>query len=282
MLERKPEAAPEQTPKVWETGHLDESRIPGTRRLYLAGALFVAVVAAAVTAISLLDSGRGETSQEGVGQTTSADEPIVPDFSVEASATEPSGKSGFSSPQPDDRASSESSRSPEAQQRSSEPVPEPSKPTASGKPPAKEPSAPRKSVQAVNYPDRFWHVSGSGVRLDPVSSDSSAGTRQDATFQLVPGLADSDCYSFSTGEGGYLRHESFRLRADSDDGSELFEKDATFCPRQASYSGAVMLESVNYPGRFLRHREFQLRLDPYEYSGLYRTDTAFRLVKGLG
>ncbi|CAM5651512.1 hypothetical protein SPURM210S_03389 [Streptomyces purpurascens] len=46
-------------------------------------------------------------------------------------------------------------------------------------------------------------------------------------------------------------------------------------------SGAVMLESVNYPGRFLRHRDFQLRLDPYQHYGQFRADASFRLVAGL-
>ena len=68
----------------------------------------------------------------------------------------------------------------------------------------------------------------------------------------------------------------------SDDGSSLFEQDATFCARASSYSGAVMLESVNYPGRYLRHQNFQLKLDPYQNSDLYRADSAFRFVAPLG
>ncbi|NGO07431.1 alpha-L-arabinofuranosidase [Streptomyces sp. HC44] len=285
MPESKPGPAPEQPPKVWETGEgLDGGRVPGTRRLYLAGALALAVLAATVTAISILDRS-GDDSSQGP-QNTSAAEPIVPEVNPTVPTTEPSGKSGLSSPEPEptDAASdaSKGSGSPEAQQHGSEPRPEPSKPASSSKPPAKAPSTSRKSVQAVNYPDRYWHFSDGAGRLDRVSSRSSAETRRESTFTLVSGLADSDCVSFSTGDGGYLRHINFRLRADRDDGSALFEKDATFCPRPSSYSGAVMLEAVNYPGRFLRHRDFQLRLDPYEYSGLYQADSAFRLVDGLG
>ncbi|WP_449488396.1 AbfB domain-containing protein, partial [Streptomyces purpurascens] len=105
--------------------------------------------------------------------------------------------------------------------------------------------------------------------------------RDDATFRRVSGLADSSCYSFTTADGRYLRHRSFVLVEDGDDGSALFRKDATFCPRPVYPSGAVMLESVNYPGRFLRHRDFQLRLDPYQHYGQFRADASFRLVAGL-
>ncbi|MFE0509036.1 AbfB domain-containing protein, partial [Streptomyces sp. NPDC058964] len=141
-----------------------------------------------------------------------------------------------------------------------------------------EKSSAWRSLRSVNYPDRYWHLSGGFVKLDPIGS---APARRDATFRLVDGLADASCYSFVTADGGYLRHRDFVLRAERDDGSALFGQDATFCPRASSYSGAVMLESVNYPGRFLRHQNFQLRLDQYQYSDLYRADSAFRLVDGL-
>ncbi|MFF7974741.1 AbfB domain-containing protein [Streptomyces sp. NPDC007905] len=59
------------------------------------------------------------------------------------------------------------------------------------------------------------------------------------------------------------------------------EQDAVFCPRTSSFSGAVMLESVNYPGRFLRHQDFRLGLDPYQNTDLYRADSAFLLVDGV-
>ena len=120
------------------------------------------------------------------------------------------------------------------------------------------------------------------MRLDQVTSGSSAQTRQEASFKVVPGIADSGCVSFLLGDGRYLRHYDFRLRAGRHNGSELFKQDATFCPRPSSVSDAVMLESVNYPGRYLRHRNFQLRLESFDGSPFFRADAAFRLVKGLG
>ncbi|MFJ5224414.1 AbfB domain-containing protein [Streptomyces sp. NPDC088400] len=141
------------------------------------------------------------------------------------------------------------------------------------------PSAPsrQRAIQAVNYPDRYWNVRG-GHHTGTVFLDTVA--RSAATFTVTAGLADSDCYSFSLGKGRYLRHLSFRLRADTNDHSALFKRDATFCPRSGAADGTVMLESYNYPGRFVRHREFQLRLDPYQRTALYRADSTFRMVNG--
>lgn len=117
------------------------------------------------------------------------------------------------------------------------------------------------------------------MKLDPVGGSES---REDSTFTLVKGLAKSSCYSFVSDNGTYLRHRDFVLRSERYDGSSLFMQDATFCTVPSSlYSGAVMLESVNYPGRFLRHKNFGLRLDPYGYNTSGRSDFSFRLVDGL-
>ena len=102
-----------------------------------------------------------------------------------------------------------------------------------------------------------------------------------AVIDRIKGLADRSCYSFVTQDGSYLRHRNFVLRPERNDGSALFGQDTTFCPRGSSYSGAVMLESVNYPGYFLRHKNFVVRLERFEYSSLYLADSSFRLVGGL-
>ena len=121
------------------------------------------------------------------------------------------------------------------------------------------------------------------MRLDQVTSGSSAQTRQEATFKVVPGIADSGCVSFSLGDGRYLRHYDFRLRADRHNGSELFKQDATFCPRPSSVSDAVMLESVQLP----RAATCATATSSSAWSRstaatFFRADAAFRLVKGLG
>lgn len=135
------------------------------------------------------------------------------------------------------------------------------------------PATRERAMQAVNYPDRYWHVRDGVGLLEQVD-------RRSALITVTDGLAGSGCYSFSLGEGRYLRHRDFRLRADTDDGSSLFKKDATFCSKPGVYDGSVMFESYNFPGRFIRHRDFRLRLERYEHNGLYLTDASFRMLKG--
>ncbi|BBC37454.1 hypothetical protein SGFS_087480 [Streptomyces graminofaciens] len=287
--------------KVWETGEApDEGRIPGTRRLWLAGALALAVVSSCVTALVMQNSESDDKSRERTGRTTSAGDAVTPGITLPASPTSaPDGKSGLSKPQSEKESSKgksddakgsddDSDSSSESQEGGSKPDPKPSKSSGSSgssgsnKPPSSSTSSSRKSVQAVNYPDRYWHLSGGAIRLDQVSSHSGSETREDSSFAVVSGLADSSCYSFRMEDGRYVRHQNFRLRVSGNDGSNLFKQDATFCPMRSPYSDAVMLKSVNYPDRFLRHENFELVLDPYGYNTTGRQDFFFRLVKGFG
>ncbi|WP_371581126.1 AbfB domain-containing protein [Streptomyces sp. NBC_01314] len=301
MPPTKPGPDPDQTPpnlpvlrsaKVWETGVApNDTRIPGTRRLWLAGALALAVVSSCVTAITLQGSGPDDSSEKN-GRTTAADDRVIPTVSLPPESppatSAPDGKSGLSEPQGSDgdkdkdkdSGSKDSDSSDDKQQGGSKPTAEPSKTTSPTKRPSTSTS--RQSVQAVNYSDRYWHLSGGAIRLDSVGSYSGSETREDSSFAVVSGLAKSSCYSFKMSDGRYVRHQNFRLRVGSNDGSELFRQDATFCPSQSPYSDAVMLQSVNYPDRFLRHKNYELVLDPYGYNTTGRQDFFFRLVKGLG
>ncbi|UFR05188.1 AbfB domain-containing protein [Streptomyces sp. Go40/10] len=240
---------------------------PRTRRLWPAAALVLAVAAACVTV----------TAMDDQPPRTKATAPVTPPDNGP-------GLLSFASPSASP-ASTTAAPASTGDPASSPPSPPPS-PTRAERTPAHSPTPspgsprptePRTSVRSLNYPDRYWQVSDGLVRLEPVTS---APARRAATFTRVEGLADARCSSFTTADGSYLRHRDFLLRAERADGSRLFRQDATFCPRRSA-SGAVMLESVNYPGRFLRHRNFQLRLDPYQNTGLYRADSAFLLVDGL-
>lgn len=276
-MPKRPSRTPQNQP--WENGWSpDSTRVPGTRRLWLAGAMAIATVAACVTAIVVTDQHDGDKDESAAPNPTTSASPTGPGLISYASdsptpTTSPGTKRAAPSVPP-----TSATPAPHGSPSASKPTAPAKSPTAQpGSPPAK-PSTTWRSVRSVNYPDRYWHISRGLVRLDPVGGSES---REDSTFKLVKGLADSSCYSFATSDGTYLRHRSFVLRSERDDGSSLFEQDATFCPRGSAYSGAVMLESVNYPGRFLRHKDFQLRLDPYQYSGVYQADSAFRLVAGL-
>ncbi|MDH6610874.1 hypothetical protein M2164_006509 [Streptomyces sp. SAI-208] len=259
--------------RPWENGWtLDTTRTPGTRRLYLAGALAVATVVACVAAISATSKGVDEPSKTALDERDG----LISFSSQPATTVAPQGDSGLSSVSPTPR---------EPRQQGADPTvtvtetPKPPKSTASkGSSPKPRPAAIHRSLRSVNFPDRYWHVDDSHVGLDPAGGSEF---REDATFTQVKGLANSSCYSFTTHDGSYLRHRDFVLRADRNDGSSLFRQDATFCPRDASYSGATMLESVNYPGYFLRHRNFVIRLERFEYSSQYLSDSSFQLVGGL-
>ena len=86
-----------------------------------------------------------------------------------------------------------------------------------------------------------------------VDAGSSDLLKQDATWRVVPGLADSACYSFESRNypGQYLRHQAFRVRKDATDGSALFKADATWCAEPGS--GGVRLSAYGFPGQYLRH-----------------------------
>ncbi|MFI6453970.1 glycoside hydrolase family 43 protein [Streptosporangium amethystogenes] len=136
----------------------------------------------------------------------------------------------------------------------------------------------KRSLRSVNFPDRYVRHLDQLGRIDPVSSSSTAQTKQDATFTVVPGLADPNCSSFAGADGRYLRHWDFRIRLDANDGSTTFKQDATFCAKPGSASGSVSLESYNYPGRYLRHYNYELRVDLYQNSDTFRADSSFTVA----
>ncbi|MFF8674982.1 AbfB domain-containing protein [Streptomyces sp. NPDC015242] len=266
--------------RPWESGWApDTTRAPGTRRLWLAGALALATITACVTAVTVMENAPQEPAHRAAEPTTlgsSAPGGLISFATPSKSSTAtPGAHRGRPSPTPATSAPTGSAAAPKPQQETTGPP----RSTSPAKP-SQRPASPGTSIRSVNHPDRHWRVRSGSVHLDRIGS--GAESREDATFRRVPGLADSSCASFATADGRYLRHRSFVLVEDADDGSALFRADATFCPRPAASPGAVMLESVNYPGRFVRHRDFRLRLDSYEHNALYRADSAFRLVAGLG
>ncbi|MDX3644966.1 AbfB domain-containing protein [Streptomyces sp. MB09-02B] len=141
------------------------------------------------------------------------------------------------------------------------------------------PTHTNRSLQSVNFTGRYADVRSDGLGyLDPVTSSSTTAVKQSATFTIVPGLADSTCYSFRDSSGRYLRHKDFRIRFDVNNGTATFHKDATYCARPGSAAGSVSLESSNYPGRYLRHYNYELRIDPFQDNATFRADSSFRAV----
>jgi sucrose-6-phosphate hydrolase SacC (GH32 family) len=142
------------------------------------------------------------------------------------------------------------------------------------------PTNTRRSWRSANATDRSIRHRDNLGYVDPVSAASDATTRQDATFTVVPGLADANCYSFQgVNVSGYLRHYDKRIRLDANDGSAVFRSDATFCAKPGlSGGGTVSLESYNYPGSYVRHYNYELRIDPFADNATYRADASYTSI----
>jgi hypothetical protein len=84
------------------------------------------------------------------------------------------------------------------------------------------------SLESRNFPNHFLRHQDWRIRLAP--REDSALFRQDATFCLVPGLADGAGVSFESvgAKGHFIRHRNNELWVDRHDGSDLYKKDATF------------------------------------------------------
>ncbi|MEU1199086.1 AbfB domain-containing protein [Streptomyces sp. NPDC005813] len=122
-------------------------------------------------------------------------------------------------------------------------------------PPATLPTGVYKSLRVTTpgYTNRYVRHKDSLGYTEVVDSGSADLLKNDATWKIVPGLADSSCYSFESRNypGEYLRHREFRVRKDPGDGSALFKSDATWCAVQGS--GGVRLMASDFPGQYLRH-----------------------------
>lgn len=110
------------------------------------------------------------------------------------------------------------------------------------------------------HTDRFVRHRDGAVFTEIVGSGSDAMLKNDATWKIVPGLANSSCYSFESRNypGDYLRHREYRVHKESGSG-DLFRADATFCPARAA-NGGVRLSAYNFPEQYLRHYNAELWL----------------------
>jgi hypothetical protein len=132
----------------------------------------------------------------------------------------------------------------------------------------------RVSLESANEGGRYVSVAaGLGV-LDATGTDRAA--RRLATFDAVAGLSDRTCFTFRTADGKHLRHQQWRLRTSTDQGTSLARGDATFCTRDGETTGSVSLESANYPGWFLCRRGNELWVDQPDGTAAFRVSASFR------
>ncbi|BFV58505.1 hypothetical protein KCMC57_up36090 [Kitasatospora sp. CMC57] len=135
------------------------------------------------------------------------------------------------------------------------------------------------SLESVDGPTQYLTYGGDFATLGPVSASSSAQIRQRVTFTVVGGLADARCVTFRAADGRYLRHRDLRLRLSTDDGSELFREDATFCPTPGAVAESVTLHAHNYPGSVIRHRDGGIWLDGSDGTPAFSGQASF-VVRG--
>ncbi|SDD90265.1 glycoside hydrolase family 2 [Streptomyces prasinopilosus] len=115
-------------------------------------------------------------------------------------------------------------------------------------------------VTTPGLTNRYVRHRDGAVFTEAVDGGSGALLKNDATWRIVPGLADGSCYSFESRNypGEYLRHREYRVYKESGSG-DLFRADATFCPVRGA-NGAVRLSAHNFPGQYLRHYDARLWL----------------------
>jgi hypothetical protein len=133
------------------------------------------------------------------------------------------------------------------------------------------------TLETVGAPGRYVTYNGNNVSLAVLGAGSQVAARERATLTAVRGLADPACVSFRTVDGEYLRHASFQLRHDPDDGRQLFREDATFCPHAGSVAHSVTFRSSNYPSLVLRDDAGVIRLEEPQNTASFAAESSFVL-----
>jgi sucrose-6-phosphate hydrolase SacC (GH32 family) len=142
-----------------------------------------------------------------------------------------------------------------------------------------------RSLRSVNYPDRYLRHRDYLAYVDQLGTSSPLADRRDATFTIVSGLANANCYSFQAVNqaGYYLRHQNMRVGLYRDDGNAVTRAAATFCGRAGlAGGGSVSFESYSHPGRYLRHYAYEARADLAAPDTTFAGDASFTVTTPLG
>jgi hypothetical protein len=129
-----------------------------------------------------------------------------------------------------------------------------------------------------NVTNRYVRHAGGLGYTEVVATTSSELLKKDASWKVVGGLADANCLSLESVNfpGRFLRHSGYRIRLDTNNNTDVFRNDATFCPRPAlDGGGGVSLESKNFPNHFLRHMNSELWLYQLENTTGFRADASW-------
>ncbi|GLP66485.1 hypothetical protein TUSST3_31050 [Streptomyces sp. TUS-ST3] len=128
-------------------------------------------------------------------------------------------------------------------------------------------------LSSYNYPDKFVRHWEYRAKLE-----GNVTNLADSQFRIVTGLTGSGTVSLESANfpGYYLRHKNNEVWVEKDDGTALFDADASFFQRAglADTAAGVSYESYNFPGRYIRHFNNLLYTQPVSTT-LDRQDATF-------
>ena len=159
---------------------------------------------------------------------------------------------------------------------------------------------PRVSLESANPANTNLFVTHDDTDDLVVTSQVTAATseqaKDDSTFVMTTGnnttaTQNQGCVSFESVNrpGEFLRHQSFVLHLQTDDGSTLFAQDSTFCPQTGNNGTGTSFQSDNFAGRFLRVFQGGMYLagdglangNPWDTSVGWTDDTSWLVQPGL-
>lgn len=148
------------------------------------------------------------------------------------------------------------------------------------------------SIQVQNpaLTERYLRHANGLASAAHIDDGSASLVKNDATFRVVPGLANSSCYSFRSRNfpANYLRQSDYRMRINSNDNSAQFQRDATFCTRTGLSGHGVSFESVSVPGNFIRLYNNQVWIAsgagarPSDSATSFALDASWEIANGWG
>ncbi|PYI03601.1 alpha-L-arabinofuranosidase B [Aspergillus sclerotiicarbonarius CBS 121057] len=144
-------------------------------------------------------------------------------------------------------------------------------------------------VTTPGYTTRYIAHTDTTVNTQVVSSSSSTGLQEEASWKVVTGLGYSGCFSFESVDtpGSYIRHYNFALLLNANDGTKQFHEDATFCPQSALNGEGTSLRSWSYPTRYFRHFDDVLYaasnggVQTFDATASFNNDVSFEIYTGF-
>jgi non-reducing end alpha-L-arabinofuranosidase len=130
--------------------------------------------------------------------------------------------------------------------------------------------------------DYIRHQNGVGI-ISPITISNPTGDKQDATWIVEPGLANSSCLSFESKNypNGYLRQSGGEIYQQQNDNSTGFATDATFCEVPGMNGQGVSLQWYGNSSLYIRHYNGTLYIasdggsDPWDSTTSWTDDVSF-------